>query len=138
MCATATTVDTATRPVRTQGMNWISQHKRLAIYLRDDLACTYCGKSADVKLTLDHLLPYSLGGSNKETNLVTCCLTCNSARGNRPVKEFAAAVAAQRGIEADEITRRIKNIIRRVLPLAEAKQMVERSGSCAKALAAES
>lgn len=138
MCAAATTdVTNAPRPVRTQGMNWISQHKRLAIYLRDGLACAYCGKSANVKLTLDHLLPYSLGGSNKETNLVTCCLNCNSARGNRPVKEFVADVAANLGTDEQAINRRIKNSIRRVLPLAEAKQMVERSGSCAKALAAE-
>jgi hypothetical protein len=137
MCAAATSDETNDkRPVRTQGMNWISQHKRLAIYLRDGMACTYCGKTG-VKLSLDHLLPYSLGGSNKETNLVTCCAICNSARGNRPVKDFAVLVAAELGIEADDITRRIKNSIRRVLPLAEAKQMVERSGSCAKAIAAD-
>lgn len=138
MCATATTATATPRPVRTQGMNWISQHKRLAIYLRDGLACIYCGKSAGVKLTLDHLLPYSLGGSNKETNLVTCCVSCNSARGNRSVKEFTAAVAGYLGTDEQAITRRIKNSLRRVLPLAQAKQMVERSGSCAKALATDS
>lgn len=122
---------------RTQGMNWISQHKRLAIYLRDGLACAYCGAGVEsgTKLTLDHLTPYSLGGSNKETNLVTCCLSCNSARGNRDVKAFVAGVAAYLGTDANEILKGIRNRIRRVLPLAEAKQMVARRGSCAKALA---
>jgi hypothetical protein len=129
------------RPNRTeksQGMNWISQHKRLAIYLRDGLACCYCGKGVEdeVKLTLDHLLPYSLGGSNKETNLVTACLSCNSARGNRSVKEFVVGVAAYHGVEAATIMKRIKNSLRRVLPLAQAKELVELRGSCAKALAA--
>ncbi|MET4106047.1 HNH endonuclease [Hymenobacter sp. UYP22] len=128
---------TAAPAKRTQGMNWISQHKRLAIYLRDGLACTYCGASVEegTKLTLDHLTPYSLGGSNKETNLVTCCLSCNSARGNRDVKTFAAGVAAYKGTDAKDILAGIRNRIRRVLPLAEAKQMVARRGSCAKALA---
>jgi len=40
---------------RTQGMNWIRKEKRLAIYLRDGLACGYCGQSIEdgAKLTLD-------------------------------------------------------------------------------------
>ena len=131
---------TAARPNRTeksQGMNWISQHKRLAIYLRDGLACAYCGAGVEegTKFTLDHLTPYSLGGSNKETNLVTCCLSCNSARGNRDVKAFTAGVAAYQGTEATAILAGIRNRVRRVLPLAEAKAMVARRGSCAKALA---
>ena len=128
---------TAAPAKRTQGMNWISQHKRLAIYLRDGLCCAYCAAGIEdgAKLTLDHLTPYSLGGSNKETNLVTCCISCNSARGNRDVKGFAAGVAAYKGVEAGEILAGIRNRVRRVLPLAEAKAMVARRGSCAKALA---
>jgi 5-methylcytosine-specific restriction endonuclease McrA len=43
-----------------QGMNWIRQEKRLAIYLRDGLACGYCGDSVEngAKLSLDHLKPH--------------------------------------------------------------------------------
>ncbi|WP_231402806.1 HNH endonuclease [Hymenobacter guriensis] len=118
-------------------MNWISQHKRLAIYLRDGLACAYCGAGveAGTKFTLDHLMPYSLGGSNKETNLVTCCLSCNSARGNRDVKAFVTAVAAYTQQDASSILAGIRNRIRRVLPLKAAKEMVAKRGSCAKVLA---
>ena len=67
-----------------QGSKWIRPEKRLAIYLRDGLACAYCGaKAEDGKpLSLDHLLPCSKGGGNHEGNLVTCCLKCNSRRGN--------------------------------------------------------
>ena len=136
MC-TASTLATPAPKKRTQGMNWLSQHKRLAIYLRDGLACAYCGAGVEegTKFTLDHLTPYSLGGSNKETNLVTCCLSCNSARGNRDVKSFATGVAAYKGIEVDAILAGIRNRVRRVLPLAQAKELVARRGSCAKALA---
>ena len=49
-----------------QGMNWIKPAKRLALYLRDGLACAYCGDGIEdgIRLTLDHLTPHSLGGSN--------------------------------------------------------------------------
>src|SRR4051794_4758969 len=99
------------RKERNQGMNWISQHKRLAIYLRDGLSCCYCGASVtdEVKLTLDHIIPHSHGGSNNETNLVTCCHTCNSSRGNRSVQTFAEATAEYRnnGLKARDIVRHI-------------------------------
>lgn len=123
---------------RTQGMNWISQHKRLAIYLRDGIACCYCGACVTdgAKLTLDHIKPYSKGGGNEATNLVTCCDRCNSSRGNRPVTAFVGTVAAYLGnnISADCILEHINNCRKRILPLAEAKEMIARQGSCFKAL----
>jgi hypothetical protein len=77
------------------GMNWISQSSRLAIYLRDGLSCAYCGHSVELgaKLTLDHLKAHSMGGDNKPTNLVTSCERCNKSRGNRPVSSFCDVVA---------------------------------------------
>jgi len=70
--------------IKGQGSKWIRKDKRLAIYLRDGLACAYCGAAAEQgrPLTLDHLLPCSKGGGNHEGNLVTCCGTCNSRRGD--------------------------------------------------------
>jgi len=88
-----------------QGMNWIRQDKRLAIYLRDGLACAYCGSSVEegTQLTLDHIVPHCKGGSNKEDNLITSCHKCNSTRGSRDVYEFALAVAQYIGRNANEI-----------------------------------
>ena len=134
MCQPATT-----RPARTQGMNFVRQTKRLAIYLRDGLACAYCGQgieTAGVTLSLDHLQPYSLGGSNSETNLVTCCTRCNSARGNRPVAAFVAVTAAFFNTDAAAITARIAASTARPLALALAKNIIALRGSCAKAIAA--
>ena len=68
-----------------QGSKWIRPDKRLAIYLRDGMACAYCGAGVEESgkpLTLDHLLPCSKGGGNHEGNLVTCCHSCNSKRGD--------------------------------------------------------
>ena len=52
------------------GMNWVTPHKRLAIYIRDGLACTWCGRpvEAGAQLTLDHLKPRKRGGGNHERN----------------------------------------------------------------------
>jgi len=120
------------------GMNWIRQEKRLAIYLRDGLACAYCGDSVEngAKMSLDHVKPWSKGGSNEATNLVTCCGRCNSSRGNRPMRKFAAAVAGyiNHGTTAEEIIKHVNNTRKRTLPMAEAKELIARRGSAAKAL----
>jgi len=74
--------------IKGQGSKWIRKDKRLAIYLRDGMACAYCGKGVEESgnhLTLDHLLPCAAGGGNHEGNLVTCCLSCNSRRQDTPL-----------------------------------------------------
>ena len=128
----------STRKETWKGMNWIRQEKRLAIYLRDGLACAYCGSSVEegVQLTLDHVKPHSKGGSNEATNLVTACSRCNSSRGDRPVATFARAVAGylNHGVTANEIVRHIRNCTRRSLPRDEAKKMIARRGSAARVL----
>jgi hypothetical protein len=121
------------------GMNWISQHKRLAIYLRDGLACCYCGETIEngAQLTLDHVKPHSKGGTNHETNLVTACHTCNSARGNRSLAKFAASVAEYVEVPAESIIAHVRDCTRRPLDTKTAKLIVDRRGSCSKALAAK-
>jgi len=91
--------DDARAKGRWQGMNWIRKDKRLAIYLRDGMACMYCGSGIEdgVQLTLDHVTPHSQGGTNSETNLVTCCHKCNSVRSDRDVSEFAHDTAQYLG-----------------------------------------
>lgn len=123
------------------GMNWIRQSKRLAIYLRDGLACAYCGHAVEdgAQLTLDHCKPHSKGGCNKETNLVTACHRCNSSRGNRSMASFIAAVAEYTAGREDarsaaQISQHITNCRKRKLDMAAAKEMIERRGSCKKAL----
>lgn len=42
--------------------------------------CVYCGAS-DRKLTQDHVIPLSKGGSHTKTNVVPACRSCNSKKG---------------------------------------------------------
>ena len=138
--APATSAPAVARPVRTQGMNWIRQEKRLAIYLRDGLACAYCGAGLEsgTQLSLDHLLPYCEGGSNKETNLVTCCSKCNSSRGKRSVATFVEAVAAylNNGVTAGKIFDHIFACTERPLDVPAAKAIIQSRASWGEALQA--
>lgn len=60
----------------------ISKRLRYEILRRDNHACRYCGRAApDVKLHIDHVIPVSLGGAEKDpTNLVTSCAECNGGK----------------------------------------------------------
>lgn len=125
-----------------QGMNWIRKEKRLAIYLRDGLACCYCGAAVEdgAKLTLDHIKPHDHGGSNEPSNLVTACHRCNSARGCRTVPAFARRVAGyvNHGVTAAQITAHINRTVKGVVDTALAKDLISRRGGFAAALKAAS
>jgi len=111
-----------------QGSNWIRKDKRLAIYLRDGLACVYCGCSVEQGLaTLDHLHPSHLGGQNVATNLVTACLSCNSSKQDLSVKSFAQAALRDRGIDTSTLAAKIrKHTSRKLGPYrATAKKIME-------------
>jgi 5-methylcytosine-specific restriction endonuclease McrA len=58
---------------------------RARIYKRDGHKCVYCGSNKN--LTIDHVLPKSRGGTNRWTNLVTCCGGCNRKKGNKTPHE---------------------------------------------------
>lgn len=76
---------------------------KLAVYLRDDFKCRYCGgdlkpaliswllwegkrlhkiNSATLTATVDHVTPRSKGGLWTYENLVTSCQNCNNKKGN--------------------------------------------------------
>ena len=63
----------------------ISHKLRLKIYRRDNYTCQYCGKDSD--LSLDHIIPESKGGLTNEVNLITSCLSCNTVKGKKTLKE---------------------------------------------------
>jgi hypothetical protein len=123
------------------GMNWITQVKRLAIYLRDGLACGYCGQSIEdgASLCLDHIVSRCDGGSNDAANIITACKRCNDSKNSRSAQAFAKAVAAylNHGITAKQITAHLRNCTARPLAahLVDAKRLIAMRGSASKALA---
>lgn len=43
--------------------------------------CAYCGSGDE--LTIDHIIPQSLGGIDFSTNVVCCCRSCNISKNHR-------------------------------------------------------
>lgn len=61
----------------------VSKRLRYEILRRDNHACRYCGGAApDVKLTVDHVVPVALGGTDDASNLVTACQPCNAGKSS--------------------------------------------------------
>jgi 5-methylcytosine-specific restriction endonuclease McrA len=56
------------------------------VLARDQYTCQYCGVQTR-DLTLDHVLPRTLGGPTVWTNVVAACRRCNGAKGGRTLKE---------------------------------------------------
>lgn len=70
----------------------VSRRLRFEVLRRDGHACRYCGRTApEVQLTVDHVVPVALGGSDDPTNLVAACSDCN---GGKSASNPDAAVVA--------------------------------------------
>ena len=58
---------------------------RRNLYARDGSRCQYCGKRYPTsELSLDHVLPRSMGGKTTWDNIVCACVKCNVKKGGRP------------------------------------------------------
>ena len=54
---------------------------RKNILRRDGHRCQYCGATS-APITVDHVVPKSLGGRDTWDNLVAACVRCNNVKGN--------------------------------------------------------
>lgn len=59
----------------------VSKRTRFEVLRRDAYTCRYC-RSTDNPLTVDHVTPVSLGGSDEPSNLVAACRDCNSGKAS--------------------------------------------------------
>lgn len=71
----------------------ISKRLRFEILRRDAFTCRYCGSGAN--LTVDHVVPTALGGSDEPENLTTACADCNSGKSATPPDAPLVADVAQ-------------------------------------------
>jgi hypothetical protein len=123
-----------------QGFNWCRKDLRLAIYLRDGMACMWCGATLEdgAQLSLDHVNPHSNGGGNGADNLICACSKCNKSRGKRSAQAFAKATAnyVNHGVTATQILAAIKTHIAQPIKKYrdEAKSILGRRPSWQSAL----
>lgn len=103
---------------------------RLALFARDGFRCVYCGASVEdgAVLTVDHVVPDALGGTNVPSNLVTACLKCNSTKRDLPLRRFLA-VLRDRGVDTTRMARMVRAAVSRRLNRAMGRKLLAaRSG----------
>jgi len=62
---------------------------RKSIHDRERGACFYCLRRTPANVPcLDHVVPRVRFGRHSYRNLVSCCLECNSRKGDRPAEDF--------------------------------------------------
>lgn len=72
----------------------VSKRTRFEVLRRDGHRCRYCRRE-DLPLTVDHVIPRSLGGSDGPENLVAACRDCNLGKAaSSPDETLVADVAA--------------------------------------------
>ncbi|MCA9216198.1 MAG: HNH endonuclease [Planctomycetales bacterium] len=61
---------------------------RRNLFARDNNSCQYCGTNLpSSQLSMDHVMPRSRGGETSWENVVCCCVSCNSRKGNHTPHE---------------------------------------------------
>jgi 5-methylcytosine-specific restriction endonuclease McrA len=66
---------------------------RRVLFARDGWQCVYCGSGGN-RLTLDHVVPRSRGGTSVWENVVTSCAPCNHHKGDRLLEETGMTLHA--------------------------------------------
>ena len=98
---------------KNQGSKWIRPLKRRAVYRRDACKCLVCGVTESEllergeTLTLDHWVACELldKPDNRPENLVTMCLSCNSSKQDKTIRQWCKVLRAK-GIDAADICKR--------------------------------
>lgn len=118
---------TSKRQLKSRGAKWCYPTTRWAVYLRDGLACVYCGVTLDHLieaggenfLTADHWNPRAAGGTNHPTNLITACYECNVRKNHGTVRSLCEAQGLDYAAVLARSRRRRKRDIEQYRPAAK-------------------
>lgn len=88
---------------------FISRELRKSIHARESGRCFYCMRHipATVKC-LDHVVPRVRRGRNSYRNLVSCCLVCNSHKGEQNATDFLRWLYREQRLTAVELSARLR------------------------------
>ena len=74
---------------------------RRALFARDGHRCQYCGDTS--RLTVDHVIPRSRGGSSGWDNMITACAPCNLRKGDRLLHEIGWQLRKPPGVPPPQL-----------------------------------
>ncbi len=77
--------------------------RRQRVIDRHDGRCALCGAKPP-RLTMDHRVPLSLGGTSTEGNLQPACLSCNerkAAKLSQEIQGYAPAIYRTTGVDGE-------------------------------------
>ncbi len=82
---------------------------RKAIHDRERGACFYCLRRTPANVQcLDHVVPRVRFGRNSYRNLVSCCIECNTRKGERPAPDFLRTLYRQGRLTPAELDGRLR------------------------------
>jgi len=105
-----------------------------AIHLREGGRCFYCLRRLTGRTrTLDHVVPQFHLGHSSYRNLVSCCLECNSQKGDRTAEGYLRQLYRDRRLGTSELADRLRAVEALAAgklkpPLAPAAHRVRRPG----------
>jgi hypothetical protein len=84
---------------------------RQAIHTRERNRCFYCQRRLNPRVRcLDHVVPRVQWGPNSYLNLVSCCLECNSEKGEKRAQDFLRWLYRERRLTAVELRGRLRSL----------------------------
>jgi hypothetical protein len=88
---------------------WKSWALRKTIHDRERGACFYCLRRTPANVQcLDHVVPRVRFGRNSYRNLVSCCIECNTRKGDRPARDFLRTLYRQGRLTPAELDARLR------------------------------
>jgi HNH endonuclease len=83
--------------------------RREAIHARERGQCFYCLRQFVAGgRVLDHVVARALGGGNSYRNLVSCCVECNSQKGETAAEDFLRSLYRLRRLTSAELDARLR------------------------------
>ena len=78
---------------KTKRKNYTKEERKI-IYDKSNGCCELCGKRLLLQdMTLDHIVPLSMGGKDEMENLQSSCALCNQIKGNAFLEELIERIS---------------------------------------------
>jgi 5-methylcytosine-specific restriction endonuclease McrA len=104
------TPDTQARALPLEDSDFLQTRAlRQSIHSRERGLCFYClRRLTPSQKCLDHVVPRVQFGRNSYRNLVSCCIECNSQKGERPARDFLRGLYREQRLTTAELADRLR------------------------------